>query len=81
MTTKEPLSFIGFHKHPLPGGIRLKFVFPWIFAWVFSEASELQGLKDYRDQEKSRSQPLETEPLEENGFLALFCSQLRRSMR
>ena len=80
-TTKETLSFIGFHKHPLPEGIRLKFVFPWIFAWVFSETTESQGLKDYRHQEKSGSQPLETEPLEESGFFALFCSQLRRSMR
>lgn len=61
---KELPSFIDFHRDLLLEGTSFKFVFPWIFKY-FQRLTEFQGLEDYKDQEKSASQPLVSEPLQE----------------
>ena len=51
---KEPPSFIGFHKHLLLEGIKLKFVFPWILVCVFSEVDRIARLKGLQGSRKDR---------------------------
>lgn len=48
---QEAPSFIGFHKHLLLEGSGLKFVFPWILVYVFSEADRILRLTGVKKSE------------------------------